>query len=345
MNLDRAKRVQIEIMTRLLDYELLPPGRDGYPRFRPGPWAKRPRRGTKTPIGKVDPRKVIAAGIIPPKLARDRDGYRILITCQRKSDLSSALVKSAVKLAGGEAKVIYTGLVTAAVTAAKKVAAQGNVVRIGDSIGRTNAAGSVGCFVSLPGDPAVFVLSNNHVLARNNKGKKGADIRSPAPGDGTAKIIADLHDWHNIDFGGTNTADCALAKIRAGVAIDRHNVQFTATSPPEQISGQVAPTSSLSTGDKVRTLGRISRGTSGEIESVSQPVTLSAGEPDEAFYSGQIVIKSRRGAFAVVGDSGAVVFNDAMDAVGLIFAVNQVPPLFAFCNPMPEVLTVLGATL
>src|SRR5205823_2168843 len=45
-------------------------------------------------------------------------------------------------------------------------------------------AGTLGAFVRRPGDGALMLLSNNHILAGEDRAKVGAAVYQPAPGDG-----------------------------------------------------------------------------------------------------------------------------------------------------------------
>ena len=65
------------------------------------------------------------------------------------------------------------------------------------------------------------ILSNNHVLARTNKGVKGNDIIQPGLADqGCVKdsnnAVADLSRWVSISFTEANVVDAALARVRTG---------------------------------------------------------------------------------------------------------------------------------
>ena len=58
-------------------------------------------------------------------------------------------------------------------------------LRIGASIGHFKiTAGTLGAFVRSRDDGSVLILSNNHVLANENKAKKGDHILQPGDFDG-----------------------------------------------------------------------------------------------------------------------------------------------------------------
>ena len=82
------------------------------------------------------------------------------------------------KLAKGEVDVRYIGLV-------EKRAGPWHRQRrrplcIGCSVGHFNVtAGTLGAFVRPRGGGPLAILSNNHVLANENRGKKGDDILQP----------------------------------------------------------------------------------------------------------------------------------------------------------------------
>ncbi len=104
--------------------------------------------------------------------------------------------------------VLETGLITAwQAPTARWRPALGGV-----SIGHINiTAGTLGCLVWKGGE--LFILSNNHVLADTNLGKKGDPIIQPGKYDGgtLADQIATLEEFVPIDFG-TSPTTCPTAK-------------------------------------------------------------------------------------------------------------------------------------
>jgi len=99
--------------------------------------------------------------------------------------------------------------------------------------------GTLGCFVQLPSSE-VCLLSNNHVIAAENKGNKGKD-RILQPGGGTLNLndkIAELHDFVDLRYSphGTtpgqgailNVVDAAIAKLDPGIKREQKHLTYQA---------------------------------------------------------------------------------------------------------------------
>lgn len=86
--------------------------------------------------------------------------------------------------------------------------------RGGVSIGNINepSAGTFGCLVKKQND--LFILSNNHVLARQNKASPGEEIVQPGRYDGGTEAIGTLEDFKPVQVDGItpNLVDAAIAK-------------------------------------------------------------------------------------------------------------------------------------
>lgn len=84
----------------------------------------------------------------------------------------------------------------------------------GVSIGNINdpSAVTLGCLVQKEND--IFILSNNHVLARQNAAKQDEDIVQPGTYDGGTDVIAKLAEMKNVVADGIalNLVDAAIAK-------------------------------------------------------------------------------------------------------------------------------------
>ena len=120
--------------------------------------------------------------------------------------------------------------------------------------------------------------------------------------------------------GQSNLVDCAVARVNEGVAIDRTTVAGLPNGQARSISGNVT---AILEQERVMKVGRTTGGTAGFVSGVGINVGVfmtSQGFKQQAFFSNQIQIESDSGNFSEGGDSGSVVFNDDMDAVGLIFA-------------------------
>jgi hypothetical protein len=195
------------------------------------------------------------------------------------------------------------------------------------------AAGTIGAVV-LKGSTK-YLLSNNHVFARENDGNIGE--REDAPGRYDAKpkcaqsaACGTLAQFVNINFGGNNTVDCALALMSTSrpTAVTQSG-GYTATSTV------VAP----SVGLAVKKSGRTSGLTHGTISAIN--VTINVGySGGTATFNNQIMVGS---TFIRSGDSGSLMVTETgNNPVGLCFAGGSGA---SFANPIGPVLQALGATI
>src|SRR4029453_7377328 len=84
-------------------------------------------------------------------------------------------------------------------------------------------AGTLGCFVRSGASSALYILSNNHVLADENRYRKGGHIVQPGTLDGgspTADRVAKLTRFVRLEPKKTNFVDCAIAKLNAASKAD-----------------------------------------------------------------------------------------------------------------------------
>lgn len=201
----------------------------------------------------------------------------------------------------------------------------------GYSIGHHNiTAGTFGCLVrdirrcrckhdhdcccgpvreECPGD--YLILSNNHVLADSNRGLAGDLILQPGPFDGgvfPADGIATLERFEPIVFGrsGYNLVDAAVAR-------PTHSRNVTAA-----IIGQVVPRAvdQAFVGQQVIKAGRTTQVTVGRVLAVDATIVVSGYPGGAAQFRQQIVTT----AMSAGGDSGSLLMDSNLNAVGLLFA-------------------------
>lgn len=112
----------------------------------------------------------------------------------------------------------------------------------GISIGNANeaSAGTLGSVVTDVTDGSACILSNNHVMARQNAAALGEMIVQPGVFDGgisPADDIASLKRFVTINATG-NTVDCAIAQIIEGRVVDRiHNDIIPVAGPNHRAIG------------------------------------------------------------------------------------------------------------
>src|SRR5262249_9669548 len=126
---------------------------------------------------------------------------------------------------------------------------------IGSSIGFLGngfiMAGTLGCFVRSGTSRALYILSNNHVLADENRYPTGGTITQPGTLDGgnpASDKVAKLTRFVRLVPGVSNHVDCAIAKLDSTVQADVHKLRGIGT-----LAG-VSP--GVAVGDVVHKVGR-----------------------------------------------------------------------------------------
>ena len=209
-------------------------------------------------------------------------------------------------------------------------------VPIGVSAGHGDVtAGTLGARVT--DGTNVYALSNNHVFAANNGGKKGDNLLQPGVVDGgrdPADAFATLYDYEPIRFCGTFT--CPRNKLDAAIALtSTENVGF---ETPE--GGYGAPRSTTQEADlglSVQKFGRTTGHTVGRVTGIN--ATIDVGyRTGKARFEGQIVITGS--GFSAGGDSGSLIVTKGLlmadrRPVGLLFAGTSTTTI---ANPIDLVL-------
>jgi hypothetical protein len=215
-------------------------------------------------------------------------------------------------------------------------------VPTGVSIGNENecAAGTLGARVIKGG--SVYILSNNHVLARQNAGSPGEDILQPGRYDTSPQCsipanssIGQLSQFVRINFSGNNTVDAAIASTTTSLV---GNATFS--------GGYGVPnstTKAATIGMLVQKCGRTTSCTHGTVGAIDATVRVQY-ETGVATFVNQVVVTGNRGAFSKAGDSGSLIVTDDSNAnpVALLFAGGQTSTIG---NPIGAVLSALGVTI
>ncbi|GAA3089556.1 MULTISPECIES: hypothetical protein [Nonomuraea] len=219
----------------------------------------------------------------------------------------------------------------------------------GVSTGHTAVtAGTLGCLAvgrSAPRNQRLMLLSNNHVLADENKASLNDPIVQPGSFDGgtsPADQIAVLERFRPIAFGGApNLVDCAVAwcwpeRVRRELTYVWGGGQafFRISSAP------VAPAFNMVVGKT----GRTTQLRQGVINGLAWSgfVNYDSGP---AFFTNQIAIRPIGAPeFSAGGDSGSIVWawSGALPPVGLLFAGSTSQTL---ANPIRLVLDALDINL
>jgi len=226
----------------------------------------------------------------------------------------------------------------------------------GVSVGhRDITAGTLSCWVKKAGQ--LYLLSNNHVLANVNAGKKGDPILQPGAADGGTAVdeLGKLYKFVPISL--TETSGCPFAnvitsvtnffarlfgrktRLKAFIPGEPNLVDCAIAEPTRQfpyrdedvldaileddgalvkIAGEAEPEIAM----KVKKSGRTTGTTHGEISQVDAAVNVSMGEGRMALFVDQMIVE--KPGMSAGGDSGsAVLTEEGNKIVGLLFAGSE----------------------
>ena len=184
-----------------------------------------------------------------------------------------------------------------------------------------------------------YILSNNHILARQDQATPGEDISQPGLIDNgcrPATIVADF--TRAVKLG--NNVDCAIAQVKPGTMDSTGFIQGIGT-----INSVVkAPSVGLAVEKSGRTTGTTT-GTIGSIHTsvnVQYQIRCGQGKKYVISYTNQVIINSS--SFSAGGDSGSLIVsnNSCHQPVALLFAGSSSTTIG---NPIGEVLSKLGGGL
>jgi hypothetical protein len=207
----------------------------------------------------------------------------------------------------------------------------------GESLGEGRTGGASGTFGCLVRNDANqrFALSCHHVLAPVNNGRKGAEIWQPSHQDGGSggSRVGALYDCAPIAVDGVtpNAMDAALA------------VPDQSPYLKEGLLG-MGPVNGTAHGLPFRTLvrkvGWRTRQTEGKFV---YRVNYLQHYPSvgDALFTDQLGIVGLSQHFSLPGDSGALVVNEANEAVGLLMATST-DSNFSIANPIWHVFDHFG---
>lgn len=181
----------------------------------------------------------------------------------------------------------------------------------GISIGhRGITAGTLGGFFT-DKDRDLVILSNNHVIANENSAAVGDEIVQPGPMDanGNLSAIATLKSFVRIEPSG-NMHDSAIAKVTDSIK-NSSGVNVFYPSLNRAIAGWANPVIQT----PVQKVGRTTGYTNGRIIATNATFTIGYGFGPATFVDCIVCTNMSAG-----GDSGSVIMDMNMNAVGLLFA-------------------------
>jgi hypothetical protein len=208
---------------------------------------------------------------------------------------------------------------------------------IGPSAG---GGGTLGCVCVA--DNAFCILSNNHVLAQNDRLPVGSAIIQPGRtkfemGVYPRDAVGQLRKVEPVSDGGEKRVDAALAITDAPMASGVHKT-YALDPNPMQVSFRLP----------VRKDGWMTGTTLGEISGIGARVHVNVGtrtRPHIVLFTGQLEIAGVNDLFSYFGDSGSLIVSDAVGSrfrpVGLLFA-GDADNNRTWANPILEVTAALN---
>jgi hypothetical protein len=159
---------------------------------------------------------------------------------------------------------------------------------------------------------ARYILSNNHVLADENRLGAGAPIYQPAlldQGDVDSDQIAELTRFIKLRANRYNRVDAAIARPLRQTLVGKDILHI---GPP---TGTAAAEIDM----MVHKFGRTTSYTAGRVVSIETDVTVEYETADFTFEN-QIIIIGTGGQFSDSGDSGSIILQRGTNkAIGLLF--------------------------
>ncbi len=283
----------------------------------------------------------IAIGIAP----HTRKDYRLAVRIQARAMEKGPEVEWIRSLAKGEMDIRYVGRVVK--RAAPWHRRRNRPVRMGGSIGHHKVtAGTLGCFVRARAGGQTLLLSNNHVLANEDRGRPGDPILQPGAydrGRNPADMIGRLVKAVRLKRRDRNFMDCAVASIRNGVGHDQSELR--GLGPLAGLGGPVS-----AKGLPLAKVGRTTGVTHGQVTAFELDNVLVEYDIGVLQFDGQIEIEATGDApFSDGGDSGSLIVDADLLAAGLLFAGSEQGGAnghgLTYANPIREVLDALRADL
>jgi hypothetical protein len=291
----------------------------------------------------LDPQaRTIALGVS----RRARNDYRLAVRLQRRALVEAPQVEAIRKRAKGEVDIRYIGRLTKRAVPMNQ--RRRRPLRIGLSIGHFRiTAGTLGAFVKLRDGGQVRMLSNNHVLADENKGQPGDAIIQPGDvdaGRNPADRVGSLAEYRTLSKSKTNHIDAALAKVNSGITYET-----TTLHGHGQLKGVLLDPAEIA--GTVEKIGRTTGHTKGRVTAFNVRNVVVGYDMGNVRFDGQIEIEGAGTAgFDDGGDSGSLIYTTGGHlAVGLLFAGGDVGGSnnagLTYANPIGQVLDRLKVDL
>lgn len=282
-----------------------------------------------------------------------KNDYRLAVRVQRRALETNAYLRQQIEEAArNKADITYIGTVFKGSALAAPAVLPWHQLRqrpllIGASVGHYSiTAGTLGGFAQHTASGKAVILSNNHVLANENKAKIGDAILQPAAYDGGRKSkdkVGELLAFEPVVSGANNLVDAAIASIDADIDFDAVTLMGAG-----KLKGlRKTP---LRPGDKVFKIGRTTGVTQGVVTAIEVDDVVVSYEFGDIGFDSQIEIQTTgSGPFSSGGDSGSVIMDEKGYACALLFAGSDQGGTngkgVTFANDLSIVLEKMGLTM
>jgi hypothetical protein len=265
-------------------------------------------------LGETPP--TIALGIVHQK----KREYALAVRIQQRALENSKPIDTIKKQAKGEVDVRYIGRL--AKRAVPWYQQRNRPLRVGSSVGHFKiTAGTLGCFVRDRASSSVLILSNNHVLANENRARKGDNILQPGTfddGKDPADVVGTLLGFVKLKREGSNQVDAAVAAINDG--IDFHSRELKGIGKLAGLGDEF-----LDYGTGVAKVGRTTGATHGRVTAFELDNLVIAYDIGNLRFDDQVEIESAAAEpFDRGGDSGSLIVDEERKGVALLFAGSDV---------------------
>jgi hypothetical protein len=298
------------------------------------------------PAGPVSSVPAVQPSIALGIARQGANDFRLAVRCQRQELMAGPEINKIRSEARNEVDVQFIG--TASKLAVPWGQQRHRSLKIGTSLGHVAiTAGTLGCFVLERDKDGLHILSNNHVLANENKGRKGDAILQPArfdEGKEDADVAARLEKTVRLRKEVANRVDAAIARVVDGIDADTRSLRGLG-----KLAG-LGP-DFLDEGTEVAKLGRTTGLTRGRVTAFDLDNVVVEFGMGNLRFDGQIEIEgSGEKAFSAGGDSGSLIVEAGTRlGVALLFAGTQIGGTnnkgLTFANPLRAVLDALKVDL
>ena len=285
----------------------------------------------------------------------DKKQYRLAVRLQRTGPLITAMTEEIRKQAKGEVDVKEIGTIVKfqGPTTAAFYQQRRRPLRIGSSIGDVPppgfiVAGTLGCFVVRRSAPFfIGMLTNNHVIANENANPIDSPVAQPGTLDGGSfpgDEVGALGKVVKLKATRSNLVDAAVADVFEDIAFDTKTIgNLGSLQGQENIFN-------LPANATVHKVGRTTGQTKGRVTAFDIDNLRVDYDMGVLRFDNQIEIEGTGNkAFSDSGDSGSLIVDDQLRAVGLLFAGGDVGGSngkgLTYANPIETVLDALRVDL